>query len=61
MMHVILHFELILVICVLPVVPRLVSLTSLTVAVVKNLELALIPATIQGLKVTALLDSSVLF
>ena len=37
--------------------PCLLSLTSLSVAAVKNLELALIPATIEGLKVTALLDS----
>jgi len=32
--------------------PCLPSLTTLTVAAVKNLELALIPATIEGLKVT---------
>jgi len=37
--------------------PRLLSLTFLTAAAVKNLELALIPATIEGLKVTALLDT----
>ena len=37
--------------------PCFLSLTSLNVAVGKNLELALIPATIEGLKVTALLDS----
>jgi len=32
---------------------------SFTVAAVKNLELALIPATIEGLKVTAFLDSGI--
>ena len=37
--------------------PCLLSLTTLTAAAVKNLELALISATIEGLKVTTLLDS----
>jgi len=37
--------------------PCLLSLTSLNVAAVRNCELSLIPATIEGLKVTALLDS----
>jgi len=37
--------------------PCLLSLTTLAVAAIKNLELALVPAAIKGLKVTALLDS----
>ena len=37
--------------------PCLLSLTTLAVAAIKNLELALVPAAIKRLKVTALLDS----